>query len=272
MEEVSSSDENSVVDNEWNDEREKYCRQLANSRGAFVWLHSKSSKYYYFLNKLFAVLVAIGSGVFSSVVTVVEAIPNWDDSWKVSVSFGSITVILCILGVVLQIIELDTKSVNHSEASGKSTALFIRISKEIKKPREKRAHAIKFINGLIEEDILLRNQMLHIPSYCLRKYYARFGNSAIAYNVLFGNNDLLKIEDETKNIDEIEIINRAILRMTHGIHVKSQIKLVEHPNNEPKPDDLESCLKEHDKKSKTKRTPPELSGQQLYDLEKYLDD
>lgn len=269
MESVSlSSDETPDSGNEWTIEREKYCKQLANSRGAFVWLHNRSSKYYYILNKVFSVLIAIFSGVFAAGITIASVIPNWTDSWKVVVVFAGLTFIACVFEIVLQALELDTKSVNHSEASGKSTALFIRISREIEKPRIKRASAIKFIHSVIEEDSNLRTQMRHIPVYCLRKYYARFGKNAIPYEVLFSDHELLKIKEDLKSGDEIEVVNKAMMRMTHGIHVESHTTLVVHPPEES----LEICLKEHDKQSKFRRSPPALSTQQLFDLEKYLDD
>ena len=269
METVSLSSSDTSVDiNEWTPEREKYCKQLANSRGAFVWLHNRSSKYYYILNKVFSVLVAVFSGVFAAGITIADVIPDWSDGWKLVVSFASITFAACIFGIVLQALELDTKSVNHGEASGKSTALFIRISKEIEKPITKRASAIKFIHSIIEEDILLRSQMRHIPAYCLRRYYKRFGQNAIAYNILFSDHELLKIKEELHTNDEIDIVNKAMLRMTHGIHVESHTTLVVRPHEES----LEECLKEHDKKEKSRRIPPALSEQQLFDLEKYLDD
>ncbi len=260
--ETISSEDISVEDNEWTDEREKYCKQLANSRGAFVWLHNRSSKYYYILNKVFSIIVTIFTGVFAAGITIVDVIPKWSDSWKIVVSFAVVTFAACVFGVILQALELDAKSVNHSESSGKSTALFIRISREVQKPRTKRVSAIKFLHNVIEEDSILRSQMRHIPSYCLRRYYKRFGQNAIAYDVLFSNNEIMHIKDTN---DEMEVVSKAMLRMTHGIHVESHTTLVARPP-------LETCLKEHDKKEKFQRTPPELSTQELYDLEKYLDE
>jgi hypothetical protein len=274
-------------DNEWTDEREKYCKRLANSRGAFVWLHSKSSRYYYIWNKVLSVIVLIASGVFAAIITISDVIPDWPDSWKVIVAFACITVAANAFGVIVEAIGLDGKSVDHSKASGKSTTLFMRISKEIQKPRERRVPAIKFIHSVMEEDSVLRNQSSHIPGHVLRKYYAKFDKSAIEYDILFGEDELLKIEEEMKdrfddsaNGDkELEIVNRAMLRMTHGIHVESYTTLrrpsrTESVTEAPRPatprEDLEAKLKQHDKKHK--RVPPELSKQQLFDLEKYLND
>jgi hypothetical protein len=299
-------DEDSMVeiplnsDNEWTDERVKYCKRLANSRGAFVWLHSKSSRYYYIWNKALMVIVAVASGAFGAAITIADTIPDWPDSWKVVVAFACITVAAGAFGTILQALMLDTKSVNHSKASGKSTTLFMRISKEIQKASHMRVGAIKFIHSVMEEDSILRNQTSHIPGHVLRKYYRKFGKSAIEYNVLFGDDELLKIEEEINDSysdegREIEIVNQAMIRMTHGIHLKSRIKLRKPARDvsiaamgepqaacavqedtvesiEEMPEDLEELLKEHDKKVKFKRTPPDLSTQQLYDLEKYLNE
>ena len=273
-----SLDDIPLNDNDWNDENEKYCKRMANSRGAFVWLHSKSSSYYYSWNKVLSVVVLILSGVFAAVITISDVIPNWSDSWKIVVAFACITVAANVFGVVVEAIGLDAKSVSHSKASGKSTTLFMRISKEMKKTRAMRVPAIKFIHSVMEEDSVLRNQTSHIPGRVLRKYYAKFGDSAIEYDILFGDDELLKIEEEIEKTEEdysdedreIEIVNRAIVRMTHGIHLKSRIVL---PKPEPEqPRDLETCLKEHDKKVKFKRSPPELSNQQMFDLERYLNE
>ena len=136
-------------DNGWIPDREKYCKQLANARGAFVWLHSKSAQYYRFWNKALILIATISTGIFGAIITIVDAVPNFRDDWKVIISFACITLIAGTFGAILQAVGLDTKSDNHSTTSGKSTTLFIRISKETQKPYHKRVPAITFIHSII---------------------------------------------------------------------------------------------------------------------------
>jgi hypothetical protein len=284
----SYSDEDGVEINEWSKKKKKFCKELANKRGAYVWLYNSTSKQYSLISTVFGICAATFVGILGILGIINDTViqPNHPNG-NIN-TFGLVVSILvaatAIVSGIKQYTSLDDRAKKHKHLAGKSSGLFLDIRKELAKNPERRMPANKFIHKKLEDDIDLINELLHVPRRIVRKYYQRFGKRAIKYEILFGERDLLMIEEDEKSKEnsddpEKEIVARAMINMSkyQSIHTKISMPRVRpirlaRPvnNNNNAPDVLESCIQEHEKKRR--RPIPEMSAKQMFDLEKYLAD
>merc|ERR1711916_403140 len=273
-----SNSSSEVVINEWDQEKKEFCKQLANRRGAYVWLYSSTAKNYTMLGRIFIFCAAIFTGIVGIVGVIINGVPSLQTIWEAALALSVLTVVSGLTSTIYGIIGFEDRAKDHSKAAGKSSKLFLDIRKEIKKDPEKRMPANKFIGKILEDDIELKNELLHIPRRIVRKYYRTFGDRAIPYNLLFSEDTLLHIEEDDEESEPSEIVDRAMrgIASVGGIHaIGSLRKMKEDKDNPADPtvqteEELEQCIQNHESNVKRRRAPPELSMKEMADLERYL--
>jgi len=270
--------------NEWNKKKEKFCKELANKCGVYVWLHLTTSKQYSFVSTLFGICAAAAVGILGILGIINDTVVQPSHPIDTINIFGLVVSILVACAGLAEGIKLftslDDRAKKHKHEAGKRSALFLDIRKELKKDAMRRMPANKFIHKKLEDDVDLQNKLVHIPRRIVRKYYKRFGERAIKYEILFGERDLLMIEEDEKSKEssddpERDFVARAMLRMSKHQTIHTKISIPKRtimrartPSNDTP--DLESRIQDHEKKRK--RPIPELSAKQMFDLEKYLDE
>jgi len=261
MEEVYGCDEEDF--NEWDISKERYLKKIADYNGAFVWMHNKTASSYTILNKVWSIIVAVGIMLFG--VGGITGLAGFESPATV-LTFQILTIIAGVVSIVQSIVGLDGMADNHNDAAIRNSEVFLSILKELgEKNVLLRIRGDRFIHMMIEKDTIVKSQSPRIPSRIVKKYYNKFGKHAVRYDMLFGNNELLKI-------DKSLLVNRQ--------HEHSLVKMLDKVDDvaNDTEESLKSKIKEHDKNEldktgvKIKRKAPALSALEMSNLEKYLNE
>ena len=270
----STSDE---TINGWNESEDEFCKQIANRRGAYVWLYNSTARYYSMFSRVFIFCAAIFTGIVGIVSVIINGIPSLQSVWEAGLALGVLTVVSGIASTIYGILGLEDRAKEFSKAGSKSSKLFLDIRKQMQKDLVDRMPAIKFINKILEDDIELKNELLHVPAHIVRKYYNTFEDRAIPYNLLFSEDTLLHIEetDESEPSETVDRIMRGVAKVG-GIHAIGSLREIrDDPDNPSNPqvqsaEELEECIKNHDTGIKRLRAPPKLSMQEMSDFQRYM--
>lgn len=257
--------------NEWSPKKEEFLRKIADKHGALVWMNGQTENSYLWINKIWSIIIAVfiiicGGGGLPSVIG--DTIPS------LSITMDCLTMFAGGVSIVQSIIGLDTLAKDHGDAATRNSELYLFILKELGEKNFKlRIRGDRFLHMVIEKDTLVKNRALPIPARIVRKYYRKFGETAIPYKELFQEDELLKIDDDL-------LMERK--------HEKSVTRLIEHSLKIPKEppsqmgdESLNNMLKDHNVREKEKAPPrgnryirpvPNLDPRELALLEKYLSD
>lgn len=256
--------ENEIDANEWTNDIEDYLKKIANKNGAMQWMHNNTAESYNLINKIWSILIgtliaACGSSGISTVIVDVEA---------ASLVFQGLTIAAGIVVIIQALIALGELAATHYDASTRNSEQFLLIRKELSQPNYKlRIRGIRFLHMVLERETTIKNKEVHIPSRIVRKYYNHFGAKAVPYNELFGDEDVMHIDDDMliTRTHETSIVNKVVAHMNE----LRRTQLV-HANPEPLLDGLEEQLKSHDNNYKFKRSVPPPDEDELRIVEKYL--
>ena len=256
-----------IVDepNQWNSEIEQLATKIANKNGAMQWLHNKTSESYTFGNKIWTIvmgtLISVCGG--SGIPTIITDVP------VATLIFQGFTIFAGIVIILQAIIALDALAATHQDAATRNSEQFLFILKELKEPNYNlRIRGTRFLHMVLEREVAIKNREVHIPSRQVRMYYNKFGTKAVPYNELFGDEDVMHIDDNMLRLrtHEVSIVNK-VMAQSQKLRRTQQIGVPQEPLLE---DDLEERLKLHDQKLKYKRNVPPPNAYQLGIIENYL--
>jgi hypothetical protein len=252
--------------NEWTEDIEQYVRKIANRNGAMQWMHNKTADSYNFGNKIWSIIVGIliaacGSSGIPTIIT---------DNIAATLAFQGVTIAAGIVVIVQALVALGELASEHQDAGTRNSEQFLFILKELQEPTYKlRIRGTRFLHMVLEQEVAIKNKEIHIPSRHVKQYYRKFGKKAVPYNELFGEDDVMHIDDnmlKTRS-HENSIVNQI---MAQSIELRRTQQL--HGRQEPLLDDLDEQLKEHDQKhtTKYKRNVPPPHADHLRIIENYL--
>lgn len=251
--------------NEWNLDIEEYAKKVANKNGAMQWLHNETAESYNLENKIWSLIIGILIAVCGGggIPTIIADIPD------AALAFQGVTIAAGIITVIQALVALGELALEHQDASTRNSEQFLFILKELKEPNYRlRVRGTRFMHMLLEREVAIKNKEVHIPSRYIRKYYKQFGTKAVPYNELFGDEDVLHIDNNLlkARAHELSIVNRVVAQ-TAELRRTNQLSIRQEPLLE---DNLEEHLKSHDQKPKYKRTIPSPDADQLRIIENYL--
>jgi hypothetical protein len=254
--------------NEWDIDKAKFLKKIADKNGALVWLHNKSASNYTIIQKVWTIIVAVciiifGAGGITGIAGV--------DNVGMVLGFQIVIIVAGGVSIVQTIIGLDGMADNHNDAAIRNSEIFLFILKELgEKNVLLRIRGDRFVHMMLEKDTFVKSQEPPIPARIVRKYYKKFGNHAVPYDHLFGNDELLKIDDSLLRDRKHEVsIVRQLAQTTRNVAEMESVDTEE---------SLNTKLKEHDKKAldrkgiKFKRKVPALSSHEMSVLAKYMNE
>lgn len=257
--------------NGWSEEKEEFLKRIANRNGALIWMHNNSSIYYSRIDKVWSIIVAccfmvFGAGGIPDAVNTNCTTDGIGTSVVGNLAFalGILTIVFGVLSVVQVIVGLDNVSSSHSDAATRNTEVYLSILKEIKVDNcMLRIRGDRFVHMIVEQNSRNKTQAPSIPACQVKRYYKKFGKKAIPYEELFGEDELLQIDDSFRHMREREA---SVVSMMLHESKKNTVGLDEPISDEA----LDEQLKDHGKGQKFRRVVPTLDSSQLADLEKYL--
>jgi hypothetical protein len=247
--------------NEWDVEKEKYLTKIADKNGALVWLHNKTASHYTVINKFWSIIGGVSIMLFGA--GGITGLTGFDSGGGVVLGFQIATIIAGIVTIIQSIVGLDGMADNHNDAALRNSGVFLDILKELgEKNILLRIRGDRFIHMMVEKDTFVKAQEIRIPAHIVKKYYKKFGKNAVKYDNLFGNDELLKIDES------------FLLARTHEASLVEIVTNIPDDNNESE-ESLHEKLKEHDenegkKFGKFKRKAPPVSSADMAKLELYL--
>jgi len=267
--------EDSDTKNGWNSAKEEYLKRIANRNGALVWMHNSSSKFYSNADKVWSIIIAccfivFGAGGIPGTVNIGGNTTSTNEGIgsnsiaNLSLALGILTIIFGILSVVQVIVGLDAISSSHSDAATRNTELYLGILKELRVENVRlRIRGDRFVHMVVEQQSRNNAQAPSIPTFQVRKYFRYFGQKAIPYEELFGEDELLRIDDNLRHMREHEA---SVVSLVLAESRKNTNNVETHLDE----DSLDDKLRVHGKGQKIRRAVPTLDSTQLADLEKYL--
>lgn len=264
---MEAEDVNEEYSNEWTLEIEQCVKKIANRNGAMQWLHNKTAESYNLGNKIWSIvmgaLIAACGG--SGIPTITADVP------VATLIFQGFTILAGIIVIIQALIALGELAATHQDAATRNSEQFLFILKELKETNYwLRIRGTRFFHMVLEREVAIKNKEVYIPSRQVRKYYEQFGAKAVPYSELFGDEDVMHIDDDMLRVrsHELSIVNQVVAH-SNELRRTQQTRVRQEPLLE---DDLEEQLKYHDHKQTKnyKRNVPPPDADQLRIVENYL--
>lgn len=254
-------------ENEWTPEIELFASRVANRNGAMQWLHNRTYESYMYANKVWTILMGIlificgGSGIPTVIVDVPAA----------TYVFQGVTMATGAVIVIQGFVALGELAAAHQDAGTRNSEQFLFIAKELKEPNFwLRVRGTRFLHMILEREVAIKNKEVHIPARQVRKYYRQFGSKAVPYSELFGEGDVMHIDDDLIKLRarEASVVNKVMAQSTE-LRRSQQMQAV--PVEPLLDDELEEQLRLHDnQKLRYKRNVPPPDSDQLRIIGNYM--
>ncbi len=251
-----------TYENEWSPVIEDFAKKIANRNGAFQWLHTETANSYTNINKVWSIIIASLMIIFGS-----SGIPGivGNQIFALTLTMQVLTIVLGVVTIIQTIVSLDNVSTSHTDTARSNSDLFLFILKELAEKNHKlRIRGDRFAHMIVEKDTWIKQQAPPIPARIVKKYYKRFIKNAVPYDSLFGDDQILKINDEI---------------LQHRHHEKSLVRILGQSAKmeEPLVEDvsLEDKIKVHNennKRIKYIRHVPRLESVDITALERFANE
>ena len=195
-----------ILENNWNTKNELECKMIGEKASAFSWLHIETASSYEFKNKIFNLIIMIGSYLFGT--TGVSTILSSNENMKY-VNFIISILVLClgVISTINKILDYPKKISQQKWGANRNSTLFILVKRELNKPRNKRQDFFNFYKNITNFQLKLQKNAPDIPGVIVKKYYSKFGKNAMKYSQLFGFTKI-KIQNNLKKKNSLILIKK----------------------------------------------------------------
>jgi hypothetical protein len=197
----------------WTEENVKIVKTIGEKRAAYVWLYNETANYYEGWNTFFVVVLAI-SGYLLGTTGIPSLFATENCSTVLKLRWLNLTIqilVICmgVFGTIHKLLDFVKEIGKARWASGKNAALFTDIRKELRKPPEERQEHNKFYDKIIDAESKLQGEAPFIPEKIVKRYYAKMGNHALKYELLFSNQVEIEIYQQPTGTASEDHISQA---------------------------------------------------------------
>ncbi|ARR74930.1 hypothetical protein SAGO17_0010 [Mimivirus AB-566-O17] len=161
------------LNNYWNNKNEKLVAELGEKSNAYQWLHNKSARRYFGLDKIIGVVITI----LAAIVSIESQLPQ-NESFRIITNILKFMIfVVSSINIFLNYQELSEK---HKQSGVKFQNLYNRIEEEVSQYKQLRSNAVEFLRDCNKVYTSVISESPNISARELKEFKNTFKNSSIS--------------------------------------------------------------------------------------------